>query len=161
MNAPDEILSSLLIIFYMMLGLCMGSFASAISYRIRNGLSWIYSNNSKANKRDPARSICTSCGHQLSFLDLIPLLSWIISVGKCRYCHAKISATYPLIEIAGAITILAYYFMGLDVYQIIALLILLPFSLSFLLLVGHRFNPPSYIYLTVLLNISILVYSFV
>jgi len=161
MSAPDGILSSLLIIFYMMLGLCMGSFASAISYRIRNGLSWISSNNSKTNKREPARSICISCGHQLSFFDLIPLVSWIISAGKCRYCHAEISATYPLIEIAGAATILAYYFMGLDVYQIIILLVLLPFSLSFLLLIGHRFNPPPYIYLTVLFNISILVYSFV
>jgi prepilin signal peptidase PulO-like enzyme (type II secretory pathway) len=46
------------------------------------------------------RSRCTECSHALSFIDLIPLLSWLFQRGKCRYCQAKIHWRYPLIELA-------------------------------------------------------------
>jgi len=46
------------------------------------------------------RSRCDSCGHGLATRDLIPLLSWLGSQGRCRYCRAPVSAFYPLIELA-------------------------------------------------------------
>ena len=48
------------------------------------------------------RSMCPHCKHQLSALDLIPVLSWLGLRGKCRYCKKKISAQYPLVELATA-----------------------------------------------------------
>lgn len=45
------------------------------------------------------RSHCMNCGHELSALDLIPVLSFVISGGKCRYCGKKISIRYPLAEL--------------------------------------------------------------
>ena len=49
------------------------------------------------------RSRCPSCGHELSFLDLFPIFSWLFLRGKCRYCKAKVSPRYFITEIAFAI----------------------------------------------------------
>ncbi|HEY5048781.1 MAG TPA: prepilin peptidase [Rhizomicrobium sp.] len=46
------------------------------------------------------RSECESCRHVLGPLDLIPFASWLLSRGRCRYCHARLSVFYPLIELA-------------------------------------------------------------
>lgn len=46
------------------------------------------------------RSACPSCGHRLSAIDLVPVLSWLALRGRCRYCHAPIGVFYPLIELA-------------------------------------------------------------
>lgn len=47
-----------------------------------------------------SRSSCDHCGHSASARDLIPLLSWLIGGAKCRYCGAKLSLYYPLVELA-------------------------------------------------------------
>ena len=52
------------------------------------------------------RSFCPFCKHKLSWQDLIPVMSFILLKGKCRYCHKKISIQYPLIEIATGLTFL-------------------------------------------------------
>ncbi len=49
------------------------------------------------------RSACPSCHTQIRAIDNIPVLSWLILRGKCRQCHASISARYPLIEALSAI----------------------------------------------------------
>ena len=43
-------------------------------------------------------SHCMSCGHRLRWYDLVPLFSWLQLRGRCRYCKARISVQYPLIE---------------------------------------------------------------
>lgn len=45
------------------------------------------------------RSHCPHCKHELGARDLIPLVSWVLSRGRCRYCHAKISSLYPFLEL--------------------------------------------------------------
>lgn len=90
------------------LGLLFGSFLTAIIKRELAGISWIFS---KEEGRKPARSCCFKCGHQLSFFDLIPLFSWFFSVGKCRYCKAKIGSFYPLIELSCVIIFSVSYFL--------------------------------------------------
>lgn len=76
-------------------GTCMGSFLNCVAWRCVRGESFL-----------KGRSRCTSCGHELGFKDLIPVLSWLSTGGKCRYCGAKVSARYPLTEIAfGLITV--------------------------------------------------------
>lgn len=69
------------------LGLVMGSALNCLSYRIAHNQKW-----------SGGRSVCTSCGHTLGTLDLIPLFSWLFLKGKCRYCGQKISPRYPLTE---------------------------------------------------------------
>ncbi len=57
------------------------------------------------------RSICPDCGHQLTIKDLVPVVSWLVLKGKCRYCNNKISWQYPVVEITVMVLgILSYIF---------------------------------------------------
>lgn len=77
-------------IFVFILALNFGSFTNVLIYRIpRKDLS--------INK--PARSFCPNCKAQLKFWENIPLLSYILLSGKCRYCSAAISIRYPSVEL--------------------------------------------------------------
>lgn len=59
------------------------------------------------------RSHCMSCGHQLAWYDLFPLFSYLFLGGKCRYCKAKISKQYPIVEgLNGALACLCFAFGG-------------------------------------------------
>jgi len=73
-----------------LLGLCLGSFATALAWRLPRGISMTAK----------ARSACASCGHELSAPDLVPLLSWIFLRGRCRHCAARVGWQYPLIELS-------------------------------------------------------------
>jgi leader peptidase (prepilin peptidase)/N-methyltransferase len=46
------------------------------------------------------RSVCTACGHPLAWRDLVPLASWLLLRGHCRYCNGRIGPFYPAIELA-------------------------------------------------------------
>lgn len=80
-----------LIIF--LYGVVIGSFLNVCILRIPKGESLV-----------SERSHCMSCGHRLAWYDLFPLFSYLFLRGKCRYCGAKISAQYPIIEAANALT---------------------------------------------------------
>jgi len=72
-----------------LVGLCFGSFASVIIYRLHDksrGFVW-------------GRSHCPKCKHPLAAKDLIPIVSFVVSGRKCRYCRKPISFTYPLLEL--------------------------------------------------------------
>ncbi|MGV8979784.1 prepilin peptidase [Clostridium sp.] len=98
------------------LGLLIGSFLNVCIYRIPRGESIAY----------PA-SHCTSCGNDIKFYDLIPVLSWIFLRGKCRNCQEKISIRYALVESVTAILFLLNYFQyGISIY-LLKYLILVPF----------------------------------
>ncbi|MGE5318623.1 MAG: prepilin peptidase [Hyphomicrobiaceae bacterium] len=49
------------------------------------------------------RSACTRCGHQITALENIPLLSWLWLRGRCSACKTPISARYPLVELLTAL----------------------------------------------------------
>ncbi|MFD1006989.1 prepilin peptidase [Oceanisphaera ostreae] len=97
-----------------LLGLLVGSFLNVVIYRLPVMLKhgWqqecaefsgqTIPERPKFNLNTP-RSRCQSCQHQLSALDNIPLLSWLLLRGHCRYCQASVSKRYPLIELASAI----------------------------------------------------------
>lgn len=78
------------------LGLFLGSFVSALSWRLPRGYSILEIGGSK-------RSVCPQCRTPLDAKDLVPLLSYLFSGGKCRHCHKKISRRYPLIELTTAL----------------------------------------------------------
>lgn len=90
-------------------GLSLGSFATALSWRVPRGVSWIFSSKEDGSA---ARSCCTTCNFTLRFFDLIPLFSWLFQRGRCRHCGAPIPWRYPLVELlvlAGVIGIYAVY----------------------------------------------------
>ena len=61
------------------------------------------------------RSTCPHCKTPLKFYDNIPLISWLLLKGKCRYCKGTISSRYPLVELltaAASITIAAHFSFG-------------------------------------------------
>jgi len=65
-------------------------------------------------------SSCMSCGHRLSATDNIPILSYLLSMGRCRYCKSKISARYPVVEIVtAALSIILVKFLGLG-WEVVA-----------------------------------------
>ncbi|SHF42525.1 leader peptidase (prepilin peptidase) / N-methyltransferase [Caldanaerobius fijiensis DSM 17918] len=72
---------------------------NVVIYRIPEGKSIIY----------PPNSFCPKCGHKLSPLDLIPVLSWVFLKGRCRYCKEPISARYPLVELLTGILYAAVF----------------------------------------------------
>jgi prepilin signal peptidase PulO-like enzyme (type II secretory pathway) len=98
-------------------GLIMGSFISALTWRLHEQNQPQNGTHSKKRTRELSisrgRSLCPHCGHRLSWLDLVPILSWVSLRGRCRYCHRSISAIYPLIELTtGVLFALIVYRVG-------------------------------------------------
>jgi leader peptidase (prepilin peptidase)/N-methyltransferase len=65
----------------------IGSFLGVLAVRLPRGEGIAFS-----------RSACRSCGHTLGIRDLIPIFSWVLQRGRCRYCKAAIGLFYPGIE---------------------------------------------------------------
>ena len=106
-----DTLSLLRLCFVIFSGLCLGSFATALMYRIPRGIPWVI--NCKDSSDVAARSACPHCHAKLGFLDLVPLFSWLCSCGKCRHCKGPVSAFYPLTEIITcALVVLLYVVWG-------------------------------------------------
>lgn len=120
---PLEILTTIII------GLVLGSFATAITHRELIGKSWITSE--KMGQGDKTcRSVCPSCDHKLGILDLIPLFSWICLRGRCRHCKISIGITYPVTELMSLLACLIVYMChGLGVYGL-ALMAIVPFLIA-------------------------------
>lgn len=83
------------------IGLVLGSFATALAYRIPAGVSWSFQDFSGKGLK-ASRSACPHCHRVLGVLDLIPLFSWIFIGGRCRSCKAAIGYIYPLTEVIAA-----------------------------------------------------------
>lgn len=71
------------------IGAAMGSFLNMVIWRLPRGISFV----------NPSRSFCPKCKHPLGSVDLIPLLSWLSTGGKCRYCKAPVASRYFWVEV--------------------------------------------------------------
>lgn len=85
-------------VFVFLLGLEIGSFLNCVIYRIGKNESFLR-----------GRSFCPHCKHILAWKDLIPILSFLVLRGRCRYCQKKISLQYPLVEIFTGLSFLAIF----------------------------------------------------
>ena len=86
---------SLIIFIY---GIALGSFLNVCIYRIPNNESVL---------RPPSH--CGICNKKLGWKDLIPIFSYIIIKGRCRYCNESISIRYPVVEFLTGILLVCIY----------------------------------------------------
>jgi leader peptidase (prepilin peptidase)/N-methyltransferase len=99
----------MIIAVLVVLGLCFGSFVNALVWRIHKQST---TKNNKARGKysiSKGRSMCVHCGHQLSSIDLLPVVGWLMLRGKCRYCQRPISWQYPAVELAVAVLFVNSY----------------------------------------------------
>lgn len=100
-------------------GLAVGSFLNAFVYRleVQSGLRQISHNRRKTDVTVlRGRSFCPTCGHTLAWYDLIPLVSFFLLRGRCRYCEERISWQYPLVEFVTGLV-----FVGIGFHNLIEL----------------------------------------
>jgi prepilin signal peptidase PulO-like enzyme (type II secretory pathway) len=83
----------------LILGAATGSFISVLISRTKNKEKGILM----------GRSHCTKCNRNLSILELIPVISYLIQKGKCKGCKKKISKIYPALEITTALLFFLNY----------------------------------------------------
>lgn len=95
--------------FSVIFGLIVGSFLNVVIHRLPKMMEreW-HANCLELQGKDAPeqpkytmvtpRSACPSCGHQITALENIPIVSYLILGGKCKGCKAKISMRYPLVE---------------------------------------------------------------
>jgi len=89
-------------------GLLVGSFLNVIIYRETHEDE---AKHSFLPSWAIGRSRCPKCKHQLAWFDNIPLLSFLILKGKCRYCQQKISYQYPFIELITGLEFVWVYWL--------------------------------------------------
>jgi leader peptidase (prepilin peptidase) / N-methyltransferase len=108
-------------------GLCVGSFLNVVIHRMPKMLErdWRAQCLEYLGQEDGAqpvtarynlvvpRSACPACGHRITALENIPVLSWVVLRGKCRACAAPISIRYPVVELlTGALTAFIAWRLG-------------------------------------------------
>ena len=129
-------------VLFAVFGLCIGSFLNVVVYRLPRGM----------NLAKPA-SHCPSCGHRLAWYDNIPLLSWLLLRGKCRYCGAPVSPRYFIVELANCLLWLAcaLYFYAAGVWYALACALALSVLLSMALCDMENLFIPDSLQLALLL----------
>ncbi|MDD5689977.1 MAG: prepilin peptidase [Caldisericia bacterium] len=131
-----------MIIFIFVLGLIVGSFLNCVILRTYKGESFIV-----------GRSYCPKCKHDLKPWDLIPVLSYLILRGKCRYCGNKISFQYPLVELSTAIIFsFVYLQVGLTSEMIYLLAIMAIFIVIFVYDLKYYIIPDKFVFSGIILS---------
>jgi leader peptidase (prepilin peptidase) / N-methyltransferase len=87
----------LLITACALFGLIIGSFLNVVIWRVPRGESVV---------RPPSH--CPGCNTEIAPRDNIPVVSWLLLRGRCRHCGTRISARYPLVELATAALFTAF-----------------------------------------------------
>ncbi|MFT7667649.1 MAG: leader peptidase (prepilin peptidase)/N-methyltransferase [Planctomycetota bacterium] len=99
-------------VWILLTGLFVGSFLNVAIYRYP--LENVTVNN-------PKRSRCPKCEHTLSWYENVPLLSWLVQLGRCRHCAVGIPCRYPMVEAltAGLWVLAAWRAGGLEHWPLV------------------------------------------
>jgi leader peptidase (prepilin peptidase)/N-methyltransferase len=107
----------MILIFVFIFGAIAGSFLNVCIYRLPRDESLLFPS-----------SHCPNCGKPVKLYDNIPILSYVILMGKCRHCKKVISARYPIVEtLSGLLSMALVMKYGLTLHFL--LLLLFVFSL--------------------------------
>lgn len=115
-------------------GLTLGSFLNVLAFRYdpdrslfsRSVIGWtsrLFGGQARlfgGQARLPAgRSHCPHCGRTLRWFELIPFLSFIVQLGKCRSCRARISFQYPIVELLSGLAVAGtpFLFSGIELWM--------------------------------------------
>ena len=123
---------------FLLIGLAVGSFVSAYSYRVPRSISWVR-----------GRSFCPGCKKKISWFDNIPLISYLLLLGRCRSCRKKISPRYPLIELTTALSFVAVSYFNYPVYFYFLIPILI---CIFVIDLEHQFIPDGLVFFGIVLT---------
>lgn len=129
-------LDGVLVVVLAAYGLMLGSFAGAQVWRLRarqlredKAAGELY-DKAELRKLQPLatnrlredHSQCLHCGHQLRWYDLIPLVSWVSTNGRCRYCRRPIGWFEPVIELATAgLFVISYLWWPVELSSTVAI----------------------------------------
>jgi len=149
----------MMIVYIILVGCVLASFIGTLSYRIPRGISII----------SPS-SFCPHCKKRIAPFDLIPVISYILLKGKCRYCSGKIPVRYLVLEvILPASFVLLYVRMGAGyLFLVYSYMFCVLYYLSlldiggfwFLVMKNYTGYPPSHYFFGVLTGVVIFVMSF-
>lgn len=147
-------------VLFFIFGAIVGSFLSALTYRLPEGKSVIV-----------GRSYCPDCKGRIAWYDNIPLVSFFLLRGKCRNCRKKISARYPLVEFFSGLAFYLVYrnyflidqtlgwFGGFSIFVLLYLLFVSSVLIAiFVVDFEHQIIPDELIF--VLLSLQVLVFIF-
>ena len=133
-------MSLLIDIFLFIFGCVIGSFIAAFTYREPKEISIA-----------KGRSFCDSCGKQINWFDNIPILSFLVLRGRCRWCSKSISIRYPLIEFIIGVT---FVLLG---FNPISLLMFCILACVFIIDLENHLIPDQIVFIGMILELFFLI----
>lgn len=131
-----------LAILFLVIGLTIGSFLNVVILRMDDLKSILNS-----------RSHCPHCKQLLKWYDLVPLISFALLGGKCRYCGKSISWQYPLVEIGTALAFLILYLgFGLSLATIFYIVVFLLLIVVFVYDLKTQTTPEIFVWIALVLS---------
>jgi leader peptidase (prepilin peptidase)/N-methyltransferase len=112
-------------------GLMVGSFLNVCIYRLplKQSIAW------------PA-SHCTACERPLAWYENVPVVAWVTLGGRCRTCHTRISAMYPIVElVTGALFVGGYLLYGVTPLTFVRIAFGCAMIVLFVIDLQHRILP--------------------
>ena len=114
-------------------GTCIGSFLNVCIYRIPAALSIVHPGSS-----------CPRCKTMIPFYDNIPILSYLLLMGKCRSCGASIALRYPFVELLGGLFALACTLsFGPTIHGLVVFVFIATLTVVTFIDLDHRIIPDS------------------
>ena len=121
----------LLYVYVFIFGLCIGSFLNVCIYRLPEG-TFLKTH----------RSECPVCGEMIHFYDNIPVVSYLLLKGRCRYCNTPISIRYPLVElVTGVVAVSTYMKFGPSLEALIYFMFIAALIVVIYIDIDHKIIP--------------------
>jgi leader peptidase (prepilin peptidase)/N-methyltransferase len=95
------------------LGLCIGNLINLIAVQLLAEKPWLSFDTR-----------CEKCGHELGFVDQIPLFSFFVSGGRCRYCKQPTSWLFPSVELGTALLFVFFIYKWSESWYLVGMLVL-------------------------------------
>jgi leader peptidase (prepilin peptidase) / N-methyltransferase len=137
-------------------GSLVGSFLNVVIYRLpvmmqrewrndcREFLELPHAGEQERFNLSVPRSRCGNCGHQITALENIPMISYLLLGGKCRGCETRISLQYPLVELLTAIiSVVVGWHFGVSLQTLAALLLSWCLIAASGIDIGHKLLPDN------------------